>query len=149
MINIYNSKIIDIFINNISLNNEKNRFIKKCSKSWYNLKKKKLKPNIFFFLIISKLRPIMNLIKIKNKKRRNSKIKRIPISLNFFKGYKKSIKLFLIPYFLNRKKNYKFNFLIENCFFIFLNKNKKNISLIRKKKLYFSFLKFRKFYRFK
>merc|ERR1711907_160518 len=121
MVNLFNSKICGLYINKLS----------------FKKKKKKLKPNILFFLILSKIRPIVVLIKIKTKKQKNkSKVKRIPKSLNFYNGYKKSVQLFLLPFFLDKKKNYRFNVLLENCFFVFLNKYKKNLAILRKKKLY-------------
>jgi len=105
MINLFNSKVYNLFINKLSFKRKKSKFLKLILTSWFNLKKKKLKPNILFFLILSKIRPIIYLIKVKRKKQKNKgKVKRIPKTLNFYNGYRKSVQFFLLPFFWIQEK---------------------------------------------
>jgi len=148
MFNIINSTFTKILYNRLSFYSKKNYFLNLISKSWKNLKKRKINPNILYFLIISKLKIIFDIKKKKFKRRKSVFLKQMPFILNTKKRYKKSVKLFLIPFFLNKKKNFRFNFLLENCFLIFLNKNKKNVAIWYKKYIYLKVIENKRYFRY-
>jgi hypothetical protein len=55
----------------------------------------------------------------------------------------------LLPLILNWKKRYKYNFLLENCFYVFIDQKRKNLGLKRKKSIYYLTLKNKKYFRLK
>lgn len=147
--NLIDSKLLNIYINRFSnFHNKKIKCMKFIFLSWKYLKLQKVNPNILIFLILSKLKVLFTVKKKKIKKRKKSRILYLPKTLNLYKGYSLGIKLFLLPYFLMRHYNFTFNFQIENCFHLFLDARRKNISIIRKKEIYFKFFKYKKYFRY-
>jgi ribosomal protein S7 len=68
--NIYNSKIFEKFINKLFLKGKKSKYLKIINLTLNSLKKSKLKPKFFFFLIIEKLKPVFFFSTIKKKEKK-------------------------------------------------------------------------------
>lgn len=91
-LNIYNNKLYILFINQLTIKGKKIRFLKKILKSFRFLKFKKFKPNIFFFFILCKLKPLFYVYKLKFKKKKGFFFKMKLVSLEHVQAFKKSIK---------------------------------------------------------
>ena len=155
----YNCLLYSFFFKNLI--NKIRRYQKKSLifffKGFYFLKFIRVKFNLFFFLILLKLKPIFNVYRIKPQKKK--KIKKIKKRVFFkpkfiekpFQSFKVSVTWFLIPFFLSFKQiNFLFSFhLFLNCFFFFLDFSKFNLALYKKKKVYFKCVYFKKFFRLK
>ena len=96
---IFDSLLFDRFLNKITFHNHKLKFLNKLIFIIQDLKKKFFKPNIFFFLILAKLRPIFKVYKkILHKKHKKSKKAQLFFKLEYFpriitilNGYKKAV----------------------------------------------------------
>jgi len=144
--NIYNSKIFEKFIGKLFLKGKKSKYLKIINLLLNNLKKSKLKPKFFFFLIIEKLKPVFFFSTIKKKRKKKIKVTYKPFLLSIKQQYLISIKWFFLP--LKKKRGKKLCLQIEDCFLTFLNSKKINLSLLQKKKTYLIILKYKRFIKF-
>ena len=143
---IFNSYIFEKFNNKIFLKGKKEKYLKYIFICWKSLKKSKLKPKIFFFLIVEKLKPIFFFSKKLKKNKKKKKIFYKPFLISIKQRYLTALKWLVYPL----KKKYKINFNLElkKCFEIFLEKQSKNIGLFQKKKTYLLILKYKRFINF-
>ncbi len=144
--NIYNSKVFEKFINKLFLKGKKSKYLKIINLTLNSLKKSKLKPKFFFFLILEKLKPIFFFSTIKKKRKKKIKVTYKPFLLSIKQQYLISIKWFFLP--LKKKSGKKLFLQLEDCFLNFLNLKKINVSLIQKKKTYLIILKYKRFIKF-
>jgi len=72
---IYNSIIFEKYNNKLFLKGKKEKNLKIILKIWSNLKKSKLKPKLFFFLILEQIKPLFFFSKIIKKKKKKKKKK--------------------------------------------------------------------------
>jgi ribosomal protein S7 len=90
--NIYNSKVFEKFINKLFLKGKKSKYLKIINLTLNSLKKSKLKPKFFFFLILEKLKPIFFFSTIKKKRKKKIKVTYKPFLLSIKQQYLISIK---------------------------------------------------------
>jgi ribosomal protein S7 len=90
--NIYNSKVFEKFINKLFLKGKKFKYLKIINVTLNNLKRSKLKPKFFFFLILEKLKPIFFFSTIKKKRKKKIKVTYKPFLLSIKQQYLISIK---------------------------------------------------------
>ena len=139
---IYNSIIFEKYNNKLFLKGKKEKNLKIILKIWSNLKKSKLKPKLFFFLILEQIKPLFFFYKIIKKKKKKNIIYK-PYLLKTKQMYLVALKWFLIS--LNNNKKINFNKLLENCFNVFIKEDLKNEALLEKKKIYIIILKYKKY----
>jgi len=140
---IYNSIIFEKYNNKLFLKGKKEKNLKIILKIWSNLKKSKLKPKLFFFLILEQIKPLFFFSKIIKKKKKKKNIIYKNYLLKKKQMYLVALKWFLIS--LNNNKKINFNKLLENCFNVFIKEDLKNEALLEKKKIYIIILKYKKY----
>jgi ribosomal protein S7 len=143
---LFNSILFEKFNNKLFLKGKKEKYLKYIFFCWKSLKKSKIKPKIFFFLILEKLKPIFFFSKKIQKRKKKKTVFYKPFLLSTKQRYLTALKWLLLP--LKKKKIQKFNLELENCFLVFLNKKYKNLALFQKKKTYLIILKYKRFIKF-
>jgi hypothetical protein len=89
---LYNSLIFEKFNNKLFRKGKKEKYLKYIFICFKNLKKSKIKPKIFFFLILEKLKPIFFFSKSIKKKKKKKTVFYKPILLLTKKRYLIGIK---------------------------------------------------------
>ena len=140
---IYNSILFEKYNNKLFLKGKKEKNLNILLNTWSNLKKSKLKPKLFFFLILEQIKPLFFFSKIKKKKNKKKKIIYKPYLLKTKQMYLFALKWFLMS--LKIIKKFNFNKLLENCFTVFIRNDLKNEAFLEKKKIYIIILKYKKY----
>ena len=152
----YNFFLYSVFFKNWMKKVQKKR--KKSLSLFLNcfsfLKYRKIRSNIFFFLILIKLKPIFYVFRLKPpKKKKIRKIKRkVFFKPKYLRDHSRSFKVavtwFLLPFSIHFQKTDFFSFfLFSNCFLLFLDFTKFNTAIYKKKKVYLKCLYSKKFFR--
>ena len=138
-----NSTFFEKFNNKLLLKGKKKKYLGFIFDCWKNLKKSKIKPKYFFFLILEKIKPIFFFSKILKKRKKKKTVHYKPFLLSIKQRYIVSLKWLILP--LKEKSKQKFFLNLEKCFLIFLNSSKKNLAILQKKKTYLIVLKYKHF----